>query len=128
MARETHAACIALREREGAREVCIVEQEGQGALPSAALAKGEIPKQTALRALHEASGVQATLAQVDPRFYRTSEHVFRKGIDKVRRETHYYLVRVGPEAAAGTWVPEKEAPERVASKAMREALEAALRG
>jgi ADP-ribose pyrophosphatase YjhB (NUDIX family) len=126
VARETAAACIALRGEPP--ELCVVQTGDQWGIPLALLARGEVPKQTALRALREASGVEATLGDVDPRFYRTTEHVYRKGIDKVRREVHVYKVRVKAEPAGGTWLPAAEAVAKLTSKTVRELVEAALRG
>lgn len=65
---------------------------------------------------------------MDPRFYRTIEQSYRRGTDKVRREVHVYRVRAGQEPSAGQWVPAQEALAKVTSKAVREALEAALGG
>ena len=125
MARETGAAAIAVRGETP--EVCLVSSaEGQWSIPLALLGKGEVPKQTALRALREASGVEAGLGDIDPRFYKTVEHVYRKGIDKVRREVHVYKVLVKAEPSGGTWLPATEAVARVTSKSVRDLLEAAL--
>lgn len=125
MVRETAAACIAVR--RDPPEVCLVSAgEGQWSLPMALVGKGEVPKQTALRALREATGLEAGLADVEGGFYRTVEHVYRKGIEKVRREVHVYKVRAPSTPSGGTWVPAGEAAARVTSKTMRELVEAAL--
>jgi ADP-ribose pyrophosphatase YjhB (NUDIX family) len=124
--RETAAAAIAVRPSEAGPQVCVVQQGEQWSVPWALLGKGEVPKQTALRALREASGVETTLADVDPRFYRTAEQVYRRGIDKMRREVHFYRVKAPDQPAGGTWLPAAEAVQRVTSKTVRDALEAAL--
>jgi hypothetical protein len=106
--------------------VCLVQAGEQWTIPMALLGKGEIPKQTALRALRESSGVDASLADVDARWYKTTEQVYRKGIDKVRREVHFYRVKVKPGLAGGSWFGEDEALGKVTSRAAREMLESAL--
>lgn len=126
MVRETAAAAIALRGEPGSQEVCLVQSGEQWSVPWSMIAKGEVPKQTALRALHEASGVQCGLADVDARFYKTIEQVYRKGIDKVRREVHFFRVRAPATPSGGTWLPADDAVKRVTSKSVREVLEAAL--
>ena len=71
MVRETAAAAVAVRGGPGGVQVCVVQQGEQWSVPWAMIGKGEVPKQTALRALAEASGVKAGLQDVDPRFYKT---------------------------------------------------------
>jgi ADP-ribose pyrophosphatase YjhB (NUDIX family) len=126
VARETAAAAIALRGEDSAQQVCLVQSGEQWSVPWSLLGKGEVPKQTALRALREATGVDASLTDIDPRFYRTQEQVYRKGIDKMRREVHFFKVRVKAEPSGGTWLPVPDALAKVTSKTVREALEAAL--
>lgn len=126
MARETAAAAIGVRDGGSGTEVLVVQNGGQWTVPWAMLGKGEIPKQTALRALAEQAGVKATLADVDGRYYRTFEQVYRKGIDKVRREVHVFKVKCGSEPAGGTWLPAAEGCAKVTSKSVREAMEHAL--
>ncbi|MCA1813085.1 MAG: NUDIX domain-containing protein [Halobacteriales archaeon] len=124
--RETAAACIAMRGEGESKEICLVQAGEAWTIPMALLGKGEIPKQTALRALREASGVEAQLGDVDPAWYKTTEQVYRKGIEKVRREVHFYRVRVKPDLAGGQWFKAPDALVKVTSKAAREMLEAAL--
>jgi hypothetical protein len=52
--------------------------------------------------------------------------VYRKGIDKVRREVHVFKVRVGAEPSGGTWLPGPDALGKVTSKSVRELVEDAL--
>jgi hypothetical protein len=125
VARETAAAAIALREGAQGPEVCVVQLGEQWGVPWTLLGKGEVPKQSALRALAEA-GVKANLQDVDPGFYRTHEQVYRKGIDKVRREVHFFRVRCKTEPAGGTWLGPDEALAKVTSKAVKEAMLHAL--
>lgn len=126
VARETAAAAVAVREGAQGTEVCLVKSGEAWSVPWSLLGKGEIPKQTALRALAEATGIKAGLADVDGRYYRTFEQVYRKGIDKVRREVHVYKVKVPGEPAGGTWLPAAEGCAKVTSKSVREAMEHAL--
>jgi 8-oxo-dGTP pyrophosphatase MutT (NUDIX family) len=126
MARETAAACIAVREGPQGTEVCLVQNGEQWSVPWSLLGKGEIPKQTALRALREQTGIQAGLVDVDGRYYRTFEQVYRKGIDKVRREVHVFKVKVPGEPSGGHWLPTTEGCAKVTSKSVREAMEHAL--
>lgn len=132
MARETAAAAIAIRDGTHGQEVCLVQTGEQWGVPWSLLGKGEIPKQTALRALFEATGIQATLPDVDVRYYRTFEQVYRKAtekskvLDKVRREVHVYKVKAKAGASGGTWLPPAEACAKVTSKSVREAMEHAL--
>jgi ADP-ribose pyrophosphatase YjhB (NUDIX family) len=126
MVRETAAAAIGIREGPSGPEVCLVQSGEQWGVPWALIGKGEVPKQTALRALMEASGLQASLADVDPRFYKTQEQLYRKGIDKVRREIHYYRIKAAAQPSGGQWLPAQEAVAKVTSKSVREILQAAL--
>jgi ADP-ribose pyrophosphatase YjhB (NUDIX family) len=126
MARETAAAAVGVRGAPGSVQVCVVQQGEQWGLPWAMVGKGEVPKQTALRALAEASGVKAGLQDVDSKFYKTIEQVYRRGIDKVRREVHFFRVRAPADPSGGIWLGPQEALAKVTSKAVREVLEAAL--
>lgn len=126
MSRETAAAAIAVREGAQGLEVCLVQSGEHWSVPWSLLGKGEIPKQTALRALFEATGIKAALPDVDGRYYRTFEQVYRRGIDKVRREVHVFKVKASADAAGGTWLPPVEACAKVTSKSVREAMEHAL--
>ena len=126
MARETAAAAIAVRDGAQGTEVCLVQTGEAWSVPWSLLGKGEIPKQTALRALREATGIDAVLPDVDGRYYRTFEQVYRKGIDKVRREVHVYKIKCSAEASGGTWLPAPEGCAKVTSKSVREAMEHAL--
>lgn len=132
MPAEVVATAIAVRRAAAgapAAEVLLLKlDDGRVMLPSAPLVKGEIPKQTALRALWESTGLQADLRAIDARFYKMTTQVFRKGIDKEERQTHFFRVNVPPGATFtnGDWLP-AEAALAVIAPAGREILAEALK-
>ncbi|MDF2726282.1 MAG: pyrophosphohydrolase [Paenibacillus sp.] len=87
---EVSAGGVVYRERNGQKEVqLITDRTGKMTLPKGKMEPGETIEQTALREIHEETGIQGKIVSFLEKIEYRYVHAAHGTVDK---EVHYYLV------------------------------------
>lgn len=151
MAREISAGGVVIRHMRGAWQMGVIEPAGKGAktrpgrkpakgvlaLPKGLVDRGEKPEQTAVREVHEETGIKATLLgklgdikYVYIRSWGDGEKVFKIVSFYLLKYASGEIGEIAPamreEVSRAEWIPLHEAGKRLSYKGEREMAAKAL--